>query len=72
MEKHFESFEIFVLVMMSDGDSKYPSKGVDCIKKSKIKTKLRFKSISYGVNSSTLKDLADDLGGTNENIILTN
>jgi hypothetical protein len=45
MEKYYETYENFVLAMMSDGDSDYPSKGVDSIKKSKVKSKLIFKSI---------------------------
>ena len=72
MEKHCESYESFVLVMMSDGESDYPSIGVESIKNSKIKSKLKFKSIAYGGGSEILTKIANDLGGDCDNIIESN
>jgi hypothetical protein len=51
LEKYQESFESFVLVMMSDGEAGYPSVSVESIKKSPVKSKLKFKSIAYGKGS---------------------
>ncbi len=48
VEKYQGNFDSFVLVMMSDGEAKYPSEGVENIKKSPAKSKLKFKSITYG------------------------
>ena len=51
LEKYQGSFDSFVLVMMSDGEAGYPSVGVENIKKSPARSKLKFKSISYGKGS---------------------
>jgi hypothetical protein len=48
MAKYNDIYHSFVLVMMSDGESDYPSKGVEDIKMSPAKNKLKFKSIAYG------------------------
>jgi hypothetical protein len=37
--------------MMSDGEAGYPTVGVENIKKSPVRSKLKFKSISYGKGS---------------------
>jgi hypothetical protein len=57
--------------MMSDGEADYPSEGIENIKKSPAKGKLKFKSIAYGKgsDSATLKRMADELGGTSEKVI---
>jgi uncharacterized protein with von Willebrand factor type A (vWA) domain len=72
LEKYHETFESFVLVMMSDGEAGYPSIGVENIKKSPVKSKLKFKSISYGGDSENLRKMAKELGGTSENILEPN
>ena len=54
MDKYYYSFDNFVLVMMSDGESSYPTNGVENIKKSPAKGKLKFKSIAYGGGSQIL------------------
>jgi hypothetical protein len=71
MDKYEKSYDSFVLVMMSDGESDYPSEGVENIKKSPAKGKLKFKSIAYGdgSDSTTLKKMADKLGGTSETVL---
>ena len=58
MEKYHGSFDSFVLVMMSDGEAGYPSVGVDNIKKTPAKSKLKFKSIAYGGGSRSLTKMA--------------
>jgi hypothetical protein len=58
--------------MMSDGESGYPSNGVENIKKSPAKNKLKFKSIAYGDGSDSLTKMAVELGGTSERILLPN
>lgn len=58
--------------MMSDGDAKYPSEGVENIKKSPAKNKLKFKAIAYGAGSQNLTKMAQKLGGSSEKILLPN
>ena len=72
MQKYHESYDSFVLVMMSDGESEYPSNGVENIKMSQAKNKLKFKSIAYGAGSSSLKKMAQELGGECEKILEPN
>jgi hypothetical protein len=72
LEKYQESFDSFVLVMMSDGESGYPSVGVENIKKSPARSKLKFKSISYGKGSLNLTKMAQELGGDSDNILEPN
>jgi hypothetical protein len=57
--------------MMSDGEASYPSEGVENLKKSPAKGKMKFKSIAYGngSDSSILKRMADELGGTSEKVL---
>ena len=69
MDKYYDSFDNFVLVMMSDGESSYPQNGVENIKKSPAKGKLKFKSIAYGGGSQSLTKMAKELGGTSEKIL---
>jgi len=71
MDKYEKSYDSFVLIMMSDGVARYPSYGIENIKKSPAKEKLTFKSIAYGDKSDTniLKRLADELGGTLEKVL---
>lgn len=68
MDKYEKSYDSFVLIMMSDGGSSHPSYGISNINKSTARGKLVFKSIAYGAGSdtSTLKRMADELGGTLE------
>ena len=77
MEKYNEFYDSFVLVMMSDGESEYPFSGVDNIKMSPAKSKLKFKSIAYGEDSDSegsdsLKKMAQTLGGTCEKVLEPN
>jgi hypothetical protein len=72
MEKYKENFDSFVLVMMSDGEGKYPSEAVETIKKSPTKSKLKFKSIAYGRISKSLMEMANKLGGTYEEVLVPN
>jgi hypothetical protein len=58
--------------MMSDGESEYPSSGVEDIKKSQAKNKLKFKSIAYGNGSDSLIKMAEELGGECEKILEPN
>ena len=58
MEKYHDNYDSFILVMMSDGDAKYPSEGVENIKKSPAKNKLKFKAIAYGAGSQNLTKMA--------------
>ena len=69
LDKYKDSFESFVLVMMSDGEAEYPSLGVENIKKFSVKSKLNFKSIAYGGDSDNLRKIAQELGGTSESIL---
>ena len=72
MVKHQGNFDSFVLVMMSDGEAAYPSVGVDSIKRSPAKSKLKFKSIAYGQGSESLTKMAQELGGTCEKVLEPN
>ncbi len=72
MEKYLGRFDSFVLVMMSDGESEYPSLSVDNIKKSPAKNKLKFKAISYGGESHSLSKMAQELGGCSDKILEPN
>jgi hypothetical protein len=72
MDKYNNSFESFVLVMMSDGESRYPTNGIENIKKSPAKSKLKFKSIAYGEGSESLTKMAKELGGTSDKILQPN
>ena len=72
MDKYNDSFESFVLVMMSDGESRYPKNGIDNIKKSPAKSKIKFKSIAYGEGSESLTKMAKELGGTSDKILQPN
>ena len=72
MEKYHEHYDSFILVMMSDGDAPYPSLGVKNIKKSPAKIKLTFKAIAYGKGSQNLTNMAQELGGTSEKILVPN
>lgn len=72
MEKNQGNFDCFVLVMMSDGEASYPSVGIDNIKKSPAKSKLKFKSIAYGGDSANLNKMAQELGGTSDKILEAN
>jgi hypothetical protein len=72
MDKYNDSFESFVLVMMSDGESIYPRNGIENIKKSSAKSKLKFKSIAYGEGSESLTKMAKELGGTSDKILQPN
>ena len=72
MEKNNDRYDSFVLVMMSDGESGYPSNGVESIKKSPAKNKLKFKSIAYGAGSDSLTKMAQELGGTCEKVLEPN
>jgi hypothetical protein len=58
--------------MMSDGEADYPSDGVESIKKSPAKNKLKFKSISYCGGSEILTKMATELGGTCEEVLEPN
>jgi hypothetical protein len=58
--------------MMSDGEASYPSNGVENIKKSPAKIKLKFKSIAYGSGSESLTKMAKELGGNSEEILEPN
>jgi hypothetical protein len=51
MDKYQNSFDSFVLVMFSHGDSSYPSAGVESILKSPAIGKLKFKAIGLGSDS---------------------
>ena len=72
MEKYHDHYDSFVFVMMSDGESGYPSTGVESIKKSPAKNKLKFKSIAYGGGSDSLTKMAHELGGTCEEVLEPN
>jgi hypothetical protein len=72
MEKYKDNFDSFVLVMMSDGEGRYPIEGVEAIKKSPAKSKLKFKSIAYGTKSKNLARMALELGGTCEEVLEPN
>ena len=72
MEKYNDQYDSFVLVMMSDGEADYPSEGVESIKKSPAKIKLKFKSIAYGGGSESLTKMATELGGTSEEVLEPN
>ena len=69
MEKYHDHYDSFVLVMMSDGESGYPSTAVESIKKSPAKNKLKFKSIAYGAGSDSLTKMAQEFGGNSEEIL---
>ena len=69
MDKYCDRFDNFVLVMMSDGESSYPKNGVENIKQSPAKGKVKFKSIAYGGGSQSLTKMAKELGGTSEKIL---
>jgi hypothetical protein len=43
---------------MSDGEADYPEDGVENIKKSPAKSKMKFKSIAYGGGSECLSEMA--------------
>jgi hypothetical protein len=58
--------------MMSDGEADYPSEGVENIKKSAAKIKLKFKSIAYGGGSESLTKMATELGGGSEEVLEPN
>jgi hypothetical protein len=58
--------------MMSDGESGYPQESVEKIKKSPAKNKIKFKAISYGGDSGSLTKMAQELGGSCENILEPN
>jgi hypothetical protein len=64
MEKYHDHYDSIVFFMMSDGESGYPSKSVENIKKSPANNKLKFKSIAYGRGSDSLTKMAQELGGT--------
>ena len=53
MDKYEKSYDSFVLVLMTYGNADYPSQGVENIKKSPAKGKLKFKSIAYGGGSES-------------------
>jgi hypothetical protein len=53
MDKYDKSSDSFVLVLMTYGDADYPSDGVENIKNSSAKGKLKFKSIAYGGGSES-------------------
>jgi hypothetical protein len=73
IDKYHNNFDNFVLVMMSDGDAThYPKNGVENIKKSPAKSKIKFKSIAYGDGTESLNRMAEELGGTSEKILLPN
>ena len=72
LEKYQNSCDWFVLVMMSDGEANYPSVGVENIKKSPAKGKLKFKTIAYGEGSDSNNNLirmAQELGGSSDKIL---
>jgi hypothetical protein len=72
MEKYYGQYDSIVFFMMSDGESGYPSKGVENIKKSSAKKKLKFKSIAYGGGSDSLTKMAQELDGTCEKVLEPN
>jgi len=72
MEKHHAQYDSIVFVMMSDGESGYPSTGVESIKKSPARNKLKFKAIAYGGGSDSLTKMAHELGGTCEEVLQPN
>ena len=61
MERHNAQYDSFVFVMMSDGGSGYPSNGVESIKKSPARNKLKFKAIAYGGGSDSLLKMPHEL-----------
>ena len=72
MEKYFDHFDSFFLVMIASGEASYPSNGIENLKKSPAKIKLKFKSIAFGGGSESLKKMADELGGNCEEILEPN
>ena len=66
MDKNNNSYDCFILVMMSDGEAGYPSDGIEEINKSPGRGKLKFKSIAYsdGSDSDILTKMAIELGGS--------
>ena len=72
MDKYNDQYDSFVLFMMSDGEADYPSEGVENIKKSAAKIKLKFKSIAYGEGGESLTKMAKEFGGTSDKILEPN
>ena len=72
MEKYYDLFDSFYLVMIAHGEGSYPSNGIENIKNSPAKIKLKFKSIEFGRRSESLKKMADELGGNCEEILIPN